>query len=228
MREEQAKLDRFDRVLTEEDRALGEPLYMPPDITVEGRGSTAKRRILEKVQPLPDFFLRPPKGVNQRPGPRGGSPPHALYPYSGNSVVVYLGGVTDHAKSSDEFRKEVCATLGISAKAPVENVNQDVLGTEPVTWRSKPLEFAKMTANRSGSLFYLYFTERDTDQFVVVFQVSANRTRDENLQKTIAASLGTLEIGGLALKVTQAYQSKDFRTYFQLRMSKEPSKRFRR
>jgi hypothetical protein len=226
MLEEQRKLERLDRILTDEDRFLGDPLRMPPDLKVETTDAK-KNKIVELVEPLPPFFIRPPRGVDPRPGAPGGHPPHALYPYRGGSFVVYLGGTSDPKKKPDDFRKEVCNTLGISTKLAKDNVTQDTLGSEPNTWRSKPLEFSKLTANHSGYTFFVYLTQRDQDQFAVVFQVASGRAKSEEVPKTITTSLGTLEVGGLATLVARAYQQKDRRSYSLLRMSKEPI-RYRR
>jgi hypothetical protein len=217
MAAEQKWVDKFDRIVGAENQLLGEPLEMPPPISVAKKDENGKtvvdekgKTVIIKVNPLPDFFIRPPAGISPKAGTASGTVP-ALYPYSEGkaSLRLQVSGTSDKDKKNQDFRTDVCRCAGIT------NMKFDEVKKE--TLASEPRKFHWTSEDIGAKHYAVYFVAQGDDQLAVVFEMPKGKAQD--MDKVIDLCLGTLEVGPRAKQMGTTYKQKNLRgNYYRLRM----------
>jgi hypothetical protein len=214
MKDEEQRLKEFEDTVKEENSLLGDPLQMPKKLKVreDEKGKPMKDPkgdvIKDEVDALPvAFFLRPPKPIKDTPDKQMQG---NLYAYQGGEgLVLYLGATTDSgktpedkAKSQENFKKEVCRSLGISTSTPAPPEEKRTLG-------GRILSFLRMKVKGSPAhLVFLY--QKGDEQLAIAFKAPADKLEEEAFRHAVDVSLKTLETGTNAEKLSLAYSGKNF------------------
>jgi hypothetical protein len=210
MAAEQKWVEKFDRIVGAENQLLGDPLDMPPKIPGPDKKDEKGKTVTTKVNPLPDFFLRPPAGISSKAGNPLGTISATLYPYSGErvSLRLSLAGTSDKKKRTADFQGEVCLNAGITYQK--KTVKKETLGPEA-------REFDWTSQDIGAKHYAVYFLAQNNDQLAVIFEMPKDRAKE--MDKVIEVCLGTLELGYHSYEISSAYDQTNNRgKYFRLRM----------
>jgi hypothetical protein len=206
MRDQEERLQRFDKIRDEEAKYLGDsPLKMPRKV-VKVKNDQGKEEKQEVAFPF-DFFLLPPKGIKAEPKPASGG----WFEYGGSaaSVKLYLA---ESQGSPDAWRGQLIKSLGGPSGLELKREKKQPLA-------GKAWEVAKAEFPIGNVQYIIYFWHQGADHVAVAFEVPKDQVDQPDVKRQIETSLLTLAIGSRAGRLRSAYGRGGSRTdYLRLRM----------